>query len=226
MEARLFILAEDLAVFMDVFEQSKLDVVNVEERRLFKKSCTDIQPGDYVVLRTGGGRSDYIPEVADKQLGKKAAALRSLQAEWKRELRDFVRHRGLREVERALLALGVRSPNLRYRLWDRSIRSKNPKDFQTLMEYIGLGERFTEMWTGMSQILSAHQRAGRQVQAQLELQVETADLSVLEQTGRLDVRLAEIDAGTLSVLRVEQRSPDTYEVPDRSIGAVFEMAND
>lgn len=228
--ANLFLLADGHSVYLEAADGPTIDVVvDVEpgrNPRLASQRTRLIEPGHYIVLRTEGGSGDYIPGIADARLGKRAAVLRALQAEWKSALRRKVRQRGFSGVERDLAALGVRSPNLRYRLWKHSLRSQSPNDFRILMEYIDLGDRAAEIWSAMVELFEAHLRAGQDVRKLLEKAVIAADTDRLIQTGRADVRLPEMKAGTLSVLRVDGRSPETKAVGEDDLRVITRVAVD
>jgi hypothetical protein len=227
-EGRLFVLAGGRGVYLETAEGATIDTVDVEadEQRLRSTQARSIGPGDYIVLRTEGGTGDYIPEVANAQLGKKASQLRALQRLWKEALRERVRVSGFAGVERDLRDLGIRSPNLRYRLWYRSIRTQNPQDFRTLMDYLDLGDRAAVIWTAMGEIVDAHRKAGHEVRRQLEQAFEQADLDDLLQTGRLDVSLEALEAGMLSAIRVEARSPGTFELHEDDFRVLLEVDED
>lgn len=228
--ANLFLLADGHSVYLEAADGPTIDVVvDVEpgrEPRLASQRTRLIEPGHYIVLRTEGGSGDYIPGIADARLGRRAARLRALQIEWKSALRRKVLERGFLRVERDLGALGIKSPNLRYRLWKHSLRSQNPNDFRILMEYIDLGDRAAEIWNAMIELFEAHLRAGQDVRKMLEKAVIAADTDRLIQTGRVDVRLPEMEAGTLSVVRVDGRSPETQAVGEDDLRVMARVAVD
>jgi hypothetical protein len=228
-DANLFLLAGGFSVYLEAVEGPTIHVVDLEagaKPRLHSERTRQISEGDYIVLRSAGGTGDYIPEIADLFLGQRAPKLRALQSEWKALLRRRVRERGFSRVERDLQSLGVASPNLQYRLWQHSIRTREPNDFRLLMEYIGLGDRAGEIWTAMGDLSDAHLRAGQQVRHLLEEAVVDANTEELIQTGRADVRLGDIDAGTLSVLRVEGRSPQAASVAEDDLRVMRRVETD
>jgi hypothetical protein len=53
--------------------------------------------------------------------------------------------------------------------------------------------------------------------------MERADLSSLATTGRLDVELPALGAGTLSVLRIEDISPDAYSISRYRVDEPFSI---
>lgn len=228
--ANLFLLADGHAVYLEASEGPTIDVVTDLEPggtpRLRSQKTRAIEPGDYIVLRSQGGSGDYIPSIADALLGKRATPLRSAQARWKDALRETVRAKGFARVERDLRSLGVTSPNLRYRLWRNSLRSRDPNDFRILLEYIRLGDEAAALWTAMGEIFEAHLRAGQEVRKLLEKAVLTTDTEQLVRSGRIDVRLAEMDAGTLSLVRIEARSPETLAVDEDDLRVMTKVEPD
>ena len=58
---------------------------------------------------------------------------------------------------------------------------------------------------------------GLEIRQQLETQAEQADLSQLDELGRLDFTLSE-GGGALTAFRVEAVSPDTVLVPYTTVG--------
>jgi hypothetical protein len=228
-DAKLFLLAGGYSVYLEAVEGPRIHVVDLEaegEYRLRNELTRSVEPGMYIVLRSAGGSGDYIPEIADVYLGARAKRLRSLQQLWKQHLREYIRERGFSAVAAELRAKGVASPNLRYRLWQHSMRSRDPADFKVLMDLIGLGGRAEELWTAMGELFEAHIRAGQQVRRLLEAAVLKADMEQLRQLGRVNVELDEIDAGALSVFLVEAGSPESTKVPEQALRDVREMAPD
>ncbi len=227
--ANLFLLADGYSVYLEASDGPTIDVVDLEAEarpRLRSEQTRAVGPGDFIVLRSEGGTGDYIPTIADSLLGNRAVLLRAMQRRWKTALRSMIREQGFSRVDRDLRDLGVSSPNLRYRLWRNSLRSRDPKDFRVLLEYIGLGDEAGGIWSAMGEIFEAHVRAGQDVRKLLEEAVIATDPERLIQTGRVDVRLSEMEAGTLSVLRVEGRAPETVMVDEDNLRVMMKVEPD
>jgi len=228
--ANLFLLAGGFAVYLEAGDGPRIDVVSELERgskpRLRGEPTRTVEPGNYIVLRSEGGSGDYIPGIADALLGKSAKAHRELQRLWKSALRKAVAERSNARVERELRALGIRSPNLRYRMWSGSLRSERPEDFRILMDYIGLGDQKDRIWNAMGQLADAHLRAGQEVRKRLEEKLLSSDPDAIIRSGRLDVRLDGMDAGTLSVVRVERRAPDQITLDEDQLRVMFKVEAD
>ena len=83
--AKLFLLENDWAAFLDTDESASVDVIDLEEevtKRVRRVQVRDIQTGMYILLRTEGG-GDYIVPVADQLMGKFKEKARSEQRKWK-----------------------------------------------------------------------------------------------------------------------------------------------
>jgi hypothetical protein len=228
-EARLFLLAGGYGVYLEALSDTSIDSVEFEGRsepRLRRKPTIDVTKGDYVVLRSFGGTGDYIADIADEEMGRRAPQLRKLQREWKSKLRDKVESLGVAQVERQLKGLGVVSPHIRYRLLRQSIKSQKSEDFRILMEYIGLGDQSQTLWAAMEEIHGAHIAAGQKARSLLEAAVLRADLTELIQYGRINVSLSEIDAGALGVFRVEECSPNIQMIDEDDLRVLRQIEDD
>jgi hypothetical protein len=228
-EARLFLLSGGYGVYLEALSDTSIDSVEFEGRsepRLRRKPTIDVTKGDYVVLRSFGGTGDYIADIADEEMGRRAPQLRKLQREWKSKLRDKVESLGVAQAERQLKGLGVVSPHIRYRLLKQSIKSQKSEDFRILMEYIGLGDQSQTLWAAMEEIHGAHIAAGQKARSLLEAAVLRADLTELIQYGRINVSLSEIDAGALGVFRVEECSPNIQMIDEDDLRVLRQIEDD
>jgi hypothetical protein len=228
-DAHLFLLSGGYCVYLEIVDGASILVIDLEAEgihRLHTEHAASIQVGSYIVLRSEGASGDFIPEVADSLLGARSRHLRQLQREWKGALWNKIREYGYSGVERQLRALGVTYPNVRYRVWRNSISTQEPKDFLLLMQYIGLGERAEELWSAMAEIREAHIRAGQKVRRLLDQAVLGSDLDALVVQGFIEVRLPEIDAGALTVFRVEARSPKPSQVSEDLLRVVRKIEDD
>lgn len=223
-EASLFLLAGGFAVYLDVTDGSRttnvVDPDTAGGRRFRAEPTRTVDRGSYVVLRSLGSSGDYLEAIANGLLGAQADRLRSLQRKWKTALRECIRRRGFSQTERELGEAGMSAPNLRYRISPRSIRTDDPKDFRLLMEYVGLKDEADMLWNSMQQIAEAHQRGGRHLRQLLVEKLVDADMDRLRSAGWMDIQLDEGDAGQLSILRVERKSPNTIIVPENRIGVL------
>ena len=227
-QARLFLLEEGYGVFLDSEKNSRNHVINLDvdldEDPYCRMSTSDIQPGMYILLRTGD-RGDYIYEIADKIIGDKAIEIRETQKNWKNLLWEQVSQRGLGEVSIALQQLG--SPisnevNLRNWASKKNIKPRDEKDFAAIMKLIGLEHKAKEYWENASALELAHRKAGHHISELLLKQVKKSDLSLLESTGIMDFQLPEVDGGILTAFRIEDISPDTFPISSSQVGRPIE----
>jgi hypothetical protein len=232
-EARLFLLGEGNAVFLDVSQGSTSLVIDpdAEDDDRVKRVLTDeIAPGTFLLRRTEGG-GEYIIPLADKILGKRAGSHRAMQADWKHRLREQVANSPqsdsnsrLLDVCMRLLDLGAHladETNLRYWMSPRSICTRDPRDFRAIMELVGLSADAEKRWGVMRQILAAHLQAGRRIRRRLIERVRELDPSELAGRRRLDFALSEEEGGRLTALLVERRSPGRFMVPVAREGRIL-----
>jgi hypothetical protein len=230
-DAWLFALASGDGVYLEASEGSRAYVAEFEgdDVSIHQELTSQIGPGDFTVLRTEG-EGDYIRAIADSILGRNAAALREMQAGWKRALAVKMRDLGGRGLKRALDAAGaVRATDNNIRQWLRpdSIRTRDPADFSAIMAVIGERERFRELWDGMGAIDSAHRKAGFQVRALLVEEIRRGDKSALAAEGWADFDVEEIEGeGALRVARVEGKAPNTERVPRTRTRRPFPIGRD
>jgi hypothetical protein len=226
-QARLVLLAGEQAVYIDAEEGSGnwiLDPKASGEERIRLEGWRELSPGMFLVLRTQGGSNIAI--IADRILGASASGLRRNQQEWKEALKAKARARGmattLRELRR--LECGVASEqNVRNWTSTHTIAPGKRSDFDAVMRFVGLEDRADHLWQQILTIRQAHRAAGNQLRAALVAEMERADLSTLAATGRLDVELPELGAGTLSVLRIEDISPDPYSISRYRVDEPFSV---
>ena len=89
-DAYLFLLASEQAIYMEAEQGSRAYVVELGEGQELHTVPTEaIKPGTYIVTRVGG-EGDYIPAIADGLLGGDAERLREAQRYWKEKLRGLI----------------------------------------------------------------------------------------------------------------------------------------
>lgn len=235
-EARLFLLAGDGLVFLEAAENSRALVIDLEagsdpgdsegnehESPVKRIRVDDIQEGMFILLRTSGG-GDYIVPVANQILKDKAKQAREMQLFWKNRLRKAVEIRGAAEVSIALKARGsprANATNVRNWISTRNIRTQKYKDFEAIMDFIGLKNKASDYWKTAIAIEKAHRQAGYHIRNLLLKKVLDVDLNELEKTGKMDFEL-EQGGGTLTAFRVEDKSPGYYTVPVSRLGHYLE----
>ena len=214
-QANAFLLAGDHLVYLPAAEGPRVDVIDLDpdsHQVVQSRPARSVAPGDYLLLRSVEAGEDYLQAVANTRLGADAAQLRDLQAHWKEALWRYVMRNGHGATVQAMFDGGAAVANIGYWLLPDSIRTQNPSDFEILMGLIGLGPQTAELWEAMGRIRRAHTWAGAQIRKLLEEQILRSDLTELHRSGQLDCELEGVDAGALSIFRVEGRSPEPVMV--------------
>jgi len=224
-DAQLFALQDDYAVFLEAKASALvIDLEEEEEARICRVEANEIKPGVFLLLRTEGGGGDYIVSMADRLLGARAIACRSLQKDWKRGLRAETARMGIQQTVSRLIGFGAQRAdhsNLRNWMSDRSIRTHDKRDFVALMRLIDREAEADKIWQTMGDIDAMHRRAGKMIRRRLIEQVRDADLEKLEKSGRLDFVLPEAEGGRLTAFRVEARAPTIDSIPASRCARVF-----
>lgn len=228
--ANAFSLGGGYLVYLEAGEGPTILVVDLEAEASFRvrsEPTRSVGRGTYVLLRSAQGSEDYIRSVANQLLGRQAAGLRSRQSEWKSALRARVVERGsFQAVRRDLEALGTRVQNVSYWVSFENIRTMYFTDFEILMRYVGLDGRAEEIWTAMGVIKDAHTKAGSRIRGLLEAQILDSDLTDLRRNGWIDFELQGVDAGTLSIFRVDAKSPEPVAVSTSWLRWPWKMKGD
>lgn len=231
--AKLLLLDNDWAVFLDADENSVVDIIDLDEeieKRVRRASLGDIQPGIFILLRTEGG-GDYIVPVADQIMGNFKEKARSVQKQWKTLLRDYVKKEGVSKTLNELRNLGstrANSLNLNHWISLRGIRTESYDDFLGIMKLVGLDKDAKSIWDTMGIIRNAHTKAGFTIRSMLLDQVNKSNINRLKQYGKMDFELVEQGAGSLSAFRIIEIATETVEVIHWRIGEPFriELNND
>lgn len=224
--ARLALLGDDSAVFLEAEDNSRVLVIDVEDRgntRIRRMPISELQTGMSVLLRTAGG-GDYIVAIADGILGPLASEVRARQQRWKLLLRDRVVSSSLAETSQKLVQLGSSvssEANVRNWLSPRSIRTRDFQDFRAVMSLVGLENEAEEYWDAMGVIRHAHQTAGQHIRRRLLSEAATADLDDLDNAGRVDFELPEADGGSITAFRIDEISSEVVEIPGSHVNHPF-----
>jgi hypothetical protein len=224
-EARLFLLAEDHGVLLESVGK-KQEVVEPDlegDDRIQAVDVADLEAGHHVLLRTQGGGS-LIRVVADRLLGTFAGPLREDQREWKRRLRAAHLKYGMDGLCRRLEQAGcAKASPQNVRNW-MSLESIRPwkASFRAIMKIIGI-EDDEIFWKSMTEIYSAHIKAGRAISNQLKAVVGDKDLDDLIRTGRMQFELDEGTGGTLDAFRVDDVDDELHFVAEGRLGHPFSV---
>ncbi|BBD63528.1 hypothetical protein NIES2109_64030 (plasmid) [Nostoc sp. HK-01] len=233
-EARLFLLEGEIAVFLDANTKALvIDLVENGESQVKRELVTDIETGMFIILRTNGG-GDYIIPLANYILGEKAQYFRELQRLWKTRLKNKVSSSSLQDVSWRLLNLGSKlakhEQNIRTWMSSRNIKPKDEKDFNAILTFVGLADRLEEFHEAAEEIYRAHYQAGKHIRKLLMNKVRTSNLQKLEQIGKMDFELSEADGGSMTAFRVLDIHREIIMLPFSKIAHPFqldgEFAND
>ncbi|MDF5724003.1 MAG: hypothetical protein PUP91_26770 [Rhizonema sp. PD37] len=226
-EARLFLLEGEIAVFLDT--NTKVLVIDLSEdgeSQLKREFVTDIEIGMFIILRTNGG-GDYIIPLANHILGEKAQYFRELQQLWKTCLKNKVSSSSLQDVSRRLVNLGSKlaknEQNIRTWMCIRNIKPKNEKDFNAILTFVGLAGRLEEFHEAAEEIYRAHYQAGKHIRQLLLHKVLTSNLQKLEQIGKMDFELSEADGGSMTAFRVVDINKEVITLPSSRITHPFQL---
>lgn len=240
-EARLVLLAGGDAVLLpytddarsfsaDVHERAANAVVDDDDededsasvRRVLNRQ---IEVGDFILFRTGGG-GDLLPIVADSLMGPKLAAQRRAdQQRWKDALRAYERAVGMDELCRQLAAAGAlraNPTNVRNWMRDRNIRPAAEADFSAILSVAGLASESTRYFLTADQLHRSHHSAGNEIRRKLIAEVRKADLNTLRSSGKMTFHLEAIIAeASMTAYRIERILPDVVMARAHEVNDVF-----
>lgn len=221
--ARLFQLVDDRIAVYEL-NDSKTHVVRTEsDDPVVFLQVDEIETGDFIMARDGGDSSAYLRPIADRILGEKKEKCRQSQLIWKNRLKGRISDLDIEESIRQLKDLGCERANYQnLRNWqsDANIKTRSKLDFLALLKFAGLEGVAEEVWAQMEMIDRAHRMAGHQVKNALMSQVKNADFDEVALSGKLVVKLPDVDS-ELEVVRVADFSPEPIDVPISMIGTIL-----
>jgi hypothetical protein len=192
-EARLYVLENNWAVFLEADDKSIITIIDldVDINPIRRINIGNLETGMFILLRTSGG-GDFIIPVANRILGNESEIAREFQKEWKMLLRTYVRRLGVQKTNTKLIELGshLANPmNLRNWMSERSIRTEDIDDFSAIMKLIGLERDIALYWEMLKKIDRAHRLAGHQIREMLLEQVKTTSIRDLKKMGMMDFNI-------------------------------------
>lgn len=226
--AFLFVLVSGDGVYLEAKDGANAHVAELDEDINVRQApIATLSDGDFLIVRTAG-EGDYIRELADSILGRRATQLRNTQAHWKRKLATEIEQSGLHAVCGKLSSLGsnrASEENVRRWVSPDSIRTWDRADFAAICQLVD--EPVDQTWNAMADIAAAHQRAGQEVRRLLVNEIRQGDTASLLQRGWSDYDVESIDGeGTLRVARIAGRSPDVSEIAHSRLRKLFTISED
>ena len=194
--------------------------------RLTRIASQDLQPGMFLLERSRAD-SEILDQIVARLLGKRETALRRDLRVWKDRLDTAIKRDGLRNVANTLLAKGCRCAatpqNVRNWAGDDVILPASRRDFDVLLDYLGLLEQADYHWRRGKFLHALARRAGQTITELLfeRLQEDLAANELLE-TGKAEISLPDSPETRFLIYRVETRSPKTIKVPDTEVRGVRE----
>jgi hypothetical protein len=225
-DARLFLLENNLAVLLDSSEGSRATIINItDDIKTERINVDEIEIGMFILLRTQGG-GEYILSIANQILGNKANYCREIQKHWKDLLRAYLRDHSTEYAISELRNLGstrASKTNINNWLSYRSIKTEDFSDFNAIMRLINLKNESQEYWETMCMIDKAHLMAGQSIRKLLLRQIRQSNLNDLIQKDKIEFELPEAQGGSLTAFRITDIAPETITVPISRLQVLFEV---
>lgn len=220
LNARLVNLAGGYIAFLRNHEgiDTTQDVLVFSSEITFKsREVSEIEPGDYILLRTGADKDLTFLE-ANKLMGKNAQKNRDLQSSWKNKLEEHfvtkyynnpsVSSYSRIEAENKFMAtlkdkgLNINRSKLRGWLREEAIKPRNDNEFKLVLEEIfGPDKNIKKYLIAMSEINRKHISAGSIVRKKILSLIQESNLSILEENGYQEFKLQDTNA-SISIFRV------------------------
>ncbi len=219
LNARLVNLAGNYIAFLRNHQgiDTTQDVLKFSPDISFKSTeVTEIETGDYILLRTGADR-DLIFTEANKLMGQNSKIYRKLQIEWKHRLKDYILNNGWengslhnREYQEKITLMKLKNKGVninlsKLRRWandEKLIKPNNDNDFILILKELFPNEKNINKYSNaMSIIYNKHISAGSIVRKKILNQIQNSDLLSLEQNGFQEFKIPDTKA-SISVFKV------------------------
>jgi hypothetical protein len=164
-----------------------LDPDEPGKHRVERLKVQELEPGDYVLLRTEGA-GDLLDTLAGQLLGSEGTRARQIHQEWKKVVRQQVFRcvtyekavRRLRDFGAVKASVG----NLRHWEKDDNLRPQRDEDFHALVAFCGMEARTEEITQAAERLRFAQQSAGHRISQMIRTAIAVTDLTPLEREGR------------------------------------------
>jgi hypothetical protein len=190
--ARLYALQGYVGVWLACEEDETvlglhLDPDEPGKHRVERLKVQELEPGDYVLLRTEGA-GDLLDTLAGQLLGSEGTRARQIHQEWKKVVRQQVFRcvtyekavRRLRDFGAVKASVG----NLRHWEKDDNLRPQRDEDFHALVAFCGMEARTEEITQAAERLRFAQQSAGHRISQMIRTAIAVTDLTPLEREGR------------------------------------------
>ncbi len=186
--------------------------------KLISKLGANLEPGDVLIIRTGGSEAGHVRDLADHHFG--AGMHRSTVDNWKSQVRSAVLlEGGPAAARRAMGGTSGAARNFDHWISAVAIKPRERSDFDVVSRFAGLSPSDAEkVWDAMSKVFLAHIQAGQMIRDRLEEGLEGRTLQSLEDSEYVEVEIAGF--GTLRASRIIGIAPFTDTVPHRFIGVI------
>jgi hypothetical protein len=186
--------------------------------KLISKPSAELDPGDVLIIRTGGSEAGHIRDLADHHFG--VGLHRSTVDNWKIRVRRAVfLEGGPAAARRAMGEASGAARNFDHWISEGAIKPRERSDFDVVSRFAGLSPSDAEeVWDAMSKVFLAHIQAGQMIRDRLEERLEGRSLQSLEDAEYVEVEIAGF--GTLRASRIIGIAPFSDTVPHRFIGVI------
>lgn len=199
--------------------------LQIEEDRVsvVQTASQAVVAGSFVVLRVAGAANGAVRELADRNFG--TIRLRSTQSRWKSQVsRAIDAAGGFTAATHELERRGVSINGLRSWISEHYIRPNSRSKFDAVTQWAGLETEASQIWSDLTEIRRAHQKAGLIIRKQLEAALIEQGPAGLLAAGYLDLKVE--DFGELSSHRVLHKHPDLEYVPPSMVDVRFRVEDD
>ena len=235
-QAKFVELADSKGIFLNKYSVSLLNpekpakhfiisLLDGGTPKVHPQLLDNIEPGDFLIVRTEGGGGDYIEFVADLILDKEASRCRESQKEWKSLLKQVIDTRGIQKVAQELSSLKCQSANeVNLRNWfdSKSIMPESKMDFQILLAFLHLQTRFDDIFALMLKIRTAHHQAGSHIRKRILAQIQDISSAELSSLPSKEFKIGD-QSGTLTAFQVTSVRREDIEVRLSEIQTIVEM---
>jgi hypothetical protein len=198
---------------------------------LIRKRNVDLEEGMFILLRTAGG-GDYIVPVADKILADQKDKCRNMQHKWKSLFKIFLINNSASRVRKKIKELGgsdVSETTLRNWTRERNIQPGNPRNFDAVLNLIGLSVEAGAYRNNADMILQAHRKAGGFIRNLLLEQIRSKkrEMEKLVNEGTMVFNLTRIDtAASMTAFRIDNILQETHRVHHYRVGHPVDLGDD